>query len=209
MQNKGFYSFLLCFLIATSVSAQEKQIVNIAMITDKLSGLDKSPLVSLLEVELSQKEGIKLLERAAIDKILEEQQLSAAGLLDRNAAIKIGKLLRAEAFIILSLEKPVQDVSKVNQTEGAGDLIRVRVAETAHGLRLLDYFEQSNSTNPKEAVEGIIKKIEAILKKINQPDEKMIPVGIVDIHRVQLGEQYKMLERTLPVMLSVRLSLEP
>ncbi|MBN1972604.1 MAG: hypothetical protein JW787_03125, partial [Sedimentisphaerales bacterium] len=48
-----------------------------------------------------------------------------------------------------------------------------------------------------------------LLNKINQPDEKLIPIGIVDIHRVQLGEQYKMLERTLPVMLSVRLGLEP
>ncbi len=79
--------------------------------------------------------------------------------MDRNAAIKIGKLLRTDAFIILSLEKPVQDVSRANQPEGSGDLIRVRVAETAHGLRLMDCFEQANNTNPKEAVERIIKKL--------------------------------------------------
>jgi tetratricopeptide (TPR) repeat protein len=172
---------------------------NIALIADKASGVDKSALVSLLEVELSQKEGINLLERAAIDKILEEQQLSASGLLDRNTTIKIGKLLRADAFIILSMENPVPEQNRVNQTQDTTDLIRVRVSETAHGLRLLDCFEQSDSTNPQESVERIVQK----------PNEKLIPVGIVDIHRVQLGEQYKMLERTLPLMLSVRLSLEP
>ena len=201
MQNKSFYySLLLCFLIAVPAISREEQSINIALITDKAQDLDKSALISLLEVELSQKDSIRLLERAAIDKILDEQQLSAAGLLDRNTTIKIGKLLRADAFIILSLE---------SQTQDANDLIRVRVSETAHGLRLLDYFEQSDSKNPKESAERIIKKIETVINKINQPDEKLIPVGIVDIHRVQLGEKYKMLERTLPVMLSVRLSLEP
>jgi hypothetical protein len=189
---------ILLFDIAACANSDKS--TSIALITDKALGLDKSLLVSLLEAELSQKDGIQLLERAAIDKILDEQKLSAAGLLDRNATIKIGKLLRADAFIILSLE---------NKTQDANDLIRIRVSETAHGLRLLDYFEQSNSKNPKEAVERIIKKLEVVFKKINQTDEKLIPIGIVDIHRVQLGEQYKMLERTLPVMLSVRLSLEP
>ncbi|MBN2591376.1 MAG: hypothetical protein JXA96_16040 [Sedimentisphaerales bacterium] len=187
-------------LFINPVFANSDNSVRIAVIAEKTSDFDKSPLISLLEVELSQKEGVKLLERAVIDNILEEQQLSAAGLLDRNATIEIGKLLRADAFIILSLENKVQD---------ANDLIRMRISETAHGLRLLDSFEQSNRIKPHEPVERIVQKIESVLTKINQPDEKLIPVGIVNIHRVQLGEQYKMLERTLPTMLSVRLSLEP
>ncbi len=199
--NKNVLLVSALILYAASFSlANTGEKVNIALITDKTSGLNESALVSLLEVELSQKEGINLLERAAIDKILEEQKLSAAGLQDRNTAIKIGKLLRADAFIILSLE---------NQSEESGDLIRVRFAETAHGLRLLDYFEQSDNLNPKEAIGSIVKKIESVLSKLKQPDEKLIPVGIVDIHRVELDEKYKILERTLPTMLSVRLSLEP
>ncbi len=200
MRMKNIFITAALLSLTISVFAGSDKKTNLALIADKTSSLDKSPLFSLLEVELSQKEGINLLERAAIDKILQEQQLSAAGLLDRNTAIKIGKLLRADAFIILSLE---------NQTQDANDLIRIRVSETAHGLRLLDSFEQSNNKNQQEAVERIIQKIESVLTKIKQPDEKLIPVGIVDIHRIQLGEQYKMLERTLPTMLSVRLSLEP
>ena len=192
-----------------TVFANSENSIKIALIAEKTSDFDKYPLISMLEVELSQKEGLQLLERAAIDKILEEQKLSAAGLLDRNMTIKIGKLLRADAFIILSLENPVPERSGVNQVQDANDLIRVRVSETAHGLRLLDSFEQSNSKNPQDAVKGIIQKIESVLTKINQPDEKLIPIGIVDIHRVQLGERYKMLERTLPTLLSIRLSLEP
>ena len=193
-------TMMFAFNFTRPVHADSADTATIAIIADKASNLDRSPLVSLLEAQLSQTQSVKLLERAAIDKVLEEQRLSAAGLLDRSTTIKIGKLLRADAFIILSLE---------NHSQDANDLIRVRLAETAHGLRLLDYFEQLNSMNPLEAVARIIQKTQSVLEKINQPDTKLIPVGIVDIHRVQLGEQYKMLERTLPVMLSVRLSREP
>jgi len=162
-------SFLLLFLFTPYTQAQLEDNINIALIADRSSDLDKSPLVSLLEVELSQKDGIRLLERVAIDKILEEQQLSAAGLLDRNNAIKIGKLLRADAFVILSLE---------NQTQESGDLIRVRLAETAHGLRLADFFEQPDGANPQQAATDVIKKIQTVTSKINQYSEGT--VGLIE-----------------------------
>ncbi|MEJ2648449.1 MAG: CsgG/HfaB family protein, partial [Sedimentisphaerales bacterium] len=224
-------TMMLAFNFTRPVHADSADTATIAIIADKASNLDRSPLVSLLEAQLSQTQSVKLLERAAIDKVLEEQRLNAAGLLDRSTTIKIGKLLRADVFIILSRENhsnttsgpippgaipnkgggfasTLTTPSELNQTEEAptensqaddsGDLIRVRLAETAHGLRLLDYFEQSNSANPQEAVAGIIRKVQSVLGKINQPGGKLIPVGIVDIHRVELGEKYKMLERTLP-----------
>ncbi len=194
-----YLSLFLFFIFAACVQAQQAP-VKIAIVADKAAGLVKSPLVSLLEVQLSQKQGIELLERAAIDKILQEQQLSAAGLLERNNTIKIGKLLRADAFVILSLE---------NQTKESGDLIRVRVAETAHGLRLSDRFEELDKKKTKESAERIIKEIIAVAGKLNLPAGQAIPIGIVDIHRVQLGERHKLLERALPVLLSVRLSKEP
>ncbi len=204
MRIRNFiYSFILLLFFVSHTDAQPEGKISIALIVD--NGLSSLPLVSLLEVELSQREDIQLLERAAIDKILEEQKLSAAGLLDRNNTIKIGKLLRADAFIIISKEKSTPDSNNVSLNLTSGDLIRVRVSETAHGLRLLDYFAQSDSNS----VGSIVQKLEIVLNKINQPDEKLIPVGIVDIHRVQLAEKYKMLERTLPVLLSVRLNLEP
>ena len=49
--------------------------VKVALIADKAFNLHKSPLVSLLEVEISQRDGIQLLERVEIDKILQEQRL--------------------------------------------------------------------------------------------------------------------------------------
>jgi hypothetical protein len=190
-------SFLFLILVLWSVSyssAQQVRTPNIAIIADKAGGLGQSPLISLLEVQLSKNDNIRLLERAQIDKILQEQQLSASGLLDRTNTIKIGQLLRADAFIIITLE---------------GELIRVRVAETAHGLRLLDCFEELDNTKLDEISKKIAGDIKNISGKFSLPAGQLIPVGIVDIHRVQLGEQHRILERTLPVLLSVRLGLEP
>lgn len=211
-------------LLVGSAIAQTNNHMRIALIVDKASGLDKSPLVSLLEVELSRNENIQLLERAAIDKILEEQQLSVIGLLERDTAVKVGRLLRADAFIILSLESagiqaepdrpPPRDefneeATPERDSRPIGQLIRVRVAETAHGLRLLDSFKQLDNSNLEETTAGIINDIDAVIVKLTQPAGQAIPFGIVDIHRVQLGKRHKLLERALPVLLSVRLSKEP
>jgi hypothetical protein len=189
-------------------SAQDAKSVSIALIADKAGSLDKSPLMSLLEAQLSQNGNIKLLERAQIDKILQEQQLSAAGLLNRTNSIKIGQLLRADALVIITAEPSAQPATPTANAS-TGTLIRVRVVQTSHGLRLLDCFEQLDQSRLNDVAQTISKRVTAVTKKLLLPAGKAIPVGIVDIHRVQLGEQYRILERTLPKLLSVRLGIEP
>jgi hypothetical protein len=202
---------LLAMIVLWSVSyssAQDAKSVSIALIADKAGSLDKSPLMSLLEAQLSQNGNIKLLERAQIDKILQEQQLSAAGLLDRTNSIKIGQLLRADAFVIITAETSSQPTTPTSNAP-TGTLIRVRVVQTSHGLRLLDCFEQLDQSKLKDVVQTISKRVTAVTDKLLLPAGQLIPVGIVDIHRVQLGDRYTMLERALPKLLSVRLGLEP
>jgi hypothetical protein len=198
----------IVILCSASFSYAQETSVNLAVIADKAGGLDSSPLISLLEAQLSQNANIKLLERAQIDKIMQEQQLSAAGLLDRANSIKIGQLLRADAFIIITVETSAQTTPAPANT-ATGTLLRVRFVQTAHGLRLLDCFEQLEQSKLNDTAQAISKRVTAVANKLLVPADQLIPVGIVDIHRVQLGEQYRILERTLPVLLSIRLGLEP
>ena len=83
------------------------------------------------------------------------------------------------------------------------------MAETAHGLRLLDRFEELESSKFEEVTERIIENIVTIMDKLNTAAGPAVLVGIVDIHRVQLSARHHLLERALPVLLSVRLSREP
>ncbi|MEJ2646891.1 MAG: hypothetical protein P8016_00625, partial [Sedimentisphaerales bacterium] len=102
MQKMAFVFLLITLLSANITLADSSNTINVAIIADRSSGLDNSPLVSLLEVELSQKDGIRLLERTVIDEILREQKLqlifSAEGVNDR---IALGKLLKADWLVLL------------------------------------------------------------------------------------------------------------
>ena len=64
---------------------------------------DRTPpaaAVSVLEVALSHRKGTILLERERIQKVLSEQQLAAAGLTTPQTAVKLGRLLKADVFVI-------------------------------------------------------------------------------------------------------------
>ncbi|OHB77582.1 MAG: hypothetical protein A2Z25_01035 [Planctomycetes bacterium RBG_16_55_9] len=205
MQVKGVSALLaatiLFFVCPAAVRANET--VHIAIIADKAFDLDKSPLVSLLESRLSHTQGVHVLERAQIDKILAEQRWSITSLFDRNATIKAGRLLRAEAFVLLSAEA---DESKEKEKS---ELVRVRLVETRHGLRLWDGFEPLDAASYAETVNRVIDKVIAAAGKLTLPPGQAIPVGIVEVHSVQLGDGHRWLTRVMPGMLSVRLSTEP
>ena len=198
----SYLTVMLIALLGVSAPVLSNTPASVALIADKAFDLDKSPLVSLLEVELSQKDGIELLERAKIDKLLQEQQLSVAGLLQRHNAVKVGRLLRVDAFLLLSTE------ADKDQKQNSDKLLRVRLVETAHGLRLLDSFEELGSAKLEDTVKKITEKVIAAAPKMMLPHGEVIPVGIIDIHRVQLSERYQWLARALPAVLSVRLSKE-
>src|SRR4030067_2019417 len=100
--KRNILLLILVLYFASYSSGQQEKTLNIALVADKSAGLDQSPLISLLEVRLSHVEGIVVLERTQIDRILAEQQLSLAGLLERKAVVKAGRLLRADAFVLLS-----------------------------------------------------------------------------------------------------------
>jgi len=165
-------------------------------------GLD--PILSLLEVRLSEGDRLRLVERRELDRVLQEHRLTAAGLVDRQTVAATGRLLRADAMVLISLEDGAQPL---RQTQGR--LVRVRVAETAHGLRLWEGYEALEATQAEAAAARIAQKVQDTMEKIARPDGDSVPVGIVDIHRVELDERYEMLARTLPKLLSARLGGEP
>lgn len=191
-------SFFSCGLLA---GAEKK--ARIAIVTDKASDAGKLPLVSLLEVRLSESASIELLEREHIDSILDEHKLSLTGLVQRDDIIRAGKLLRADAFLLLSLEKSTK------AKDGGGDLLRIRIVETSYGIRLVDTFEQVDAEDVPQAVERIASKTNNASQKLTIPHEESIAAGIVDVQRASLADRHKRLANVLPAMLSSCLGKEP
>jgi cell division FtsZ-interacting protein ZapD len=56
-------------------------------------------VVDLLTAQLSQVGGIELVERDAIQRVLDELKLNAGGLVDRTKAVQFGQLLAADALL--------------------------------------------------------------------------------------------------------------
>ncbi len=202
MINRLFVCMIAVSCLWGAAPAQTQ--VKCAVIAGRDAAPDVLACVSLLEVRLSQDERIRLVERAELDRVLQEQQLSAAGLASRDSIIKAGQLLRAEAFVLLSVE----DGQEPKAEQGKSRLVRVRVAETAHGLRLWEGYETLEASQVEAAATQIAEKVRTAVDKIAQINGPAIPVGIVDIHRVQLPEKYEPLARVLPGLLSARLGKE-
>ena len=164
--------------------------------TDK----ELSPLAALLTAQLSQ-EGVKLVERKQLDAVLQEQALSAAGLTDRATLVKVGALVRADAFVLLSLQK--------GEAKDAPALLHVRVAETAHGVRLLDTFEAWDPRKADEAAGAMAGRLKGVVEKLKLPADQVFAVGIMDVGGGIPGQQFGEFGRDLKIALSVRLSVEP
>jgi TolB-like protein len=56
-------------------------------------------IADMLISDLSNLQGIKIIERASLQKVLEEQALSQTGLTDEESAVEVGKLLQANQLI--------------------------------------------------------------------------------------------------------------
>jgi hypothetical protein len=177
-----------------------------------------APLSLLVQAQLTQK-GLVLVERGELNRILQEQELSAAGLASPDALVKVGALLRADGFLLLSLEEagpPLPVPPSIPGAEGAAEppvkreeLVRIRLSETAHGVRLLDWFVGWDPKKAEEAAAEAVAKVSEVAPKLKLPAGQLFPIGIVDVHRVQLGEEHQWACRAFAAMLSARLSKEP
>jgi hypothetical protein len=103
-------------------------------------------LAGLIEQQLGKEAGTKLVERAAIQSILDEQTFSAAFASEGVASrVALGNLLKADVLVLIRERKASADASVVSTgrkpasapaNQGREAAIELVVAETAQGIRL-------------------------------------------------------------------------
>jgi len=57
-------------------------------------------IANMLAAELNKMDDLKILERSAIDKVLEEQKMQVSGVIDESTAVELGKLVGADAVLL-------------------------------------------------------------------------------------------------------------
>jgi hypothetical protein len=88
------------------LAGQERMRITVLDLTDPSGRLGKELITYVEEVlimHLSQRPRITVLERRALDQVLEEQRRTASGTFDEEGAIEIGRLMAADALITGSI----------------------------------------------------------------------------------------------------------
>ena len=100
-------------------------------------------LADLLQVELSRRDGVELVEREEIDRVLAEQTLTASGLVAESARIHLGALLKADGLLFVDQAIPTNSVFQLRLVETkqgyvAGFMIHAAGTPMAQTLAAID-----------------------------------------------------------------------
>lgn len=130
-------------------------------------------VVDLAGVELSQREGVDLLDRSRIEQVLAEQKLTAFG--DKSDPLLLGQLLGVEMFIVW--DQPGA------QPEG-----RLIVFDGASGIRLDDRHIAEKDV--ALIAQAVAKNVDAVQKKQQQiRDAQLRLISLTSIRNVNLPPQ--------------------
>ncbi len=155
--------FLLLITMWLPCTVRAADPMTCAVLADPALGLPDSAAVHLLEVDLSKKANLALLERAEIQKILGEQKLqlalTAQGLDERR---RLGALLKARLLVIMRATDATIDGKPRRQVECV-------ISETSQGLRLSREVFVLDESTPQAAVDQISALVDEAMIKAAQP----------------------------------------
>ena len=102
-----FLSMVLTFLLlSTLAKSQDKPVI--AVVDFHSLGVAEfvgQTIAEIVRTELVGTDKFMVLERGALQKVLEEQQLSISGIADEGTAVKVGKLVGAKFIVVGSISK--------------------------------------------------------------------------------------------------------
>lgn len=200
MKRRVFAVFAVvgCALIMSGVAAAEGivpikdgnvAIPRVVLIGSQLPDYGEAAL-TLAEVDLSRRGGMVLLDRASINKVLEEHHLLTNGFAGLDDAIQLGKLLTVDLFV---------HVEPLPGQKG----LAVSAFETSKGVRLLD--EVIAGGNAEALARALTAKaVEARLKWWTTAGES-VAIALVGVHNVDLPKGRAALCESLGALLERRL----
>ena len=119
--------------------------VRLAVIAEGASA-DCRNLADLLQADLSNRDGIEMVEREEIDRVLAEQAISAAGLVAASERVRLGQVLRAKGLLF------------VGEETSSNQVFRLRLVETTRGI-LAGYVVLPVSGSLKPLVQGMVERV--------------------------------------------------
>ena len=182
---------VLALLLVSNVPGQAAQATRIAIIAEDETVRKEA---DLLTVELSQKSGLELLERTQIEKVFQEQAISAT---QKAGALQLGRLLGADGLIIIETQPG----------DRRSDL-SLRLVAVKPGVVLDQISWPRPVPEPAKAVAFLAKKWDAFWPKLGVPVRDAVPVSILNLRSALKSIEGERQERELTFLLTSRLTKE-
>lgn len=155
-----------------------------------------APLGDVLTAALSGLTNVVVLERAEIQKVIREQELS---LTQPAAVLQAGRLLKAEGLVMLEKRAATP----------TNDVLSVRVVAIAPGVVILaDEFALPFS-DVSEWANTYATRLQRVLPRLNVRLEEAVPVSIGSLRSSVPTAEGMNLEQELTTLLRLRLAQEP
>jgi TolB-like protein len=125
---------------------------------------DSGLFMDLLTMALQNQNRFQLTDRALMDRILEEQKLSLSKLIDKDAAVKIGRIISAQAIItgsIIETRDGIEMVGRMIDTETSEIIATEKIHSMSRGFEALNFLAESMAVqfhNDFPMVRGVVIK---------------------------------------------------
>ncbi|MGB8355732.1 MAG: hypothetical protein WCD79_17665, partial [Chthoniobacteraceae bacterium] len=166
--------------------------VRIAIIADEAS----QPAVDLLTAKLSGDKGLVLLERAEIDKVMQEHQLSKQG--DLEHQLDLSKLLKAQGLMIIEIARQ-NDFS----------VVRLRFVAVDPGVVILDMLLPFDKGQTDHTADLFAERAKPLIPKLTVDRANAILISILNIRPEFESSSSRDLQDEMAMLLASRLSAEP
>jgi len=189
--NRVLLLMVACFLLwmPRAVAAHRVAIVG----TD--SGAEIVKLLDLAITEFSHSKTIEVLERAQIEQVLREQEVSLGnGVADAERAVKAGRLLRADLFAVLEGGGPQQPFGVV-------------VFDGQTGVRYVD--TALVASNAVSAAREVASVVELAAQKLQRRSTDLRTVGVLSVRNADLPRSFDSVCETIGRLLERELVASP
>ncbi len=182
-------AWVVC-LVGTLASAQPKQRLALVPTAKALE-----PLAELLTAALTESKAVDLVERREFGRILAEQELTAADLVDSASRVKIGALLRAKGIVFLETDKWARQ-------------IRVRLVETERGFQA-GFLQYAKGDDLAKLTKAIAADLNVLTPKLRIDPKKAVLIGVLRAGNATLSPHLDWIEDEVPARLEGILSRDP
>lgn len=173
----------------------EKQVLRLALMplgTDELV----RTAADLLTPAFADREGIELLDRSLIDKVLQEHALSQSGLMDFTNRIQVASLLRADGLCFLK-----KDLRR--------ERLQVQLVEARRGFQVGTMTYACDESDLAKLCMQIARDVYGWTNKLRREPAQFRLVSVLRIANATLRPEYGWIEDELPRLLEAYLSQDP